>query len=87
MKSFEERFCVTAPGLWPRLSRDARLLWFLAGMAWRNLTMGARVRRRYRASMARGEPFFVDDAMAAMMPPPKSGAAPAGKPAQGGGRR
>ena len=71
MKSFEERFCVTAPGLGPRLARDARLLWFLLGMVWRNLTLGRRVRRRYRACMAKGEPYFVDEAMAAMMPPPK----------------
>jgi len=81
MKSFEERFCVTAPGLWPRLTRDARLLWFLAGMAWRNLTMGARVRRRYGAAMAKGEPYFVDEAMAAMMPPSKPGAPSPGAPA------
>lgn len=75
MKSFEERFCVTKPGIWPRLSRDARLLWFLLGMAWRNLTLGGRVRRRYRACMAAGEPFYVDDGMAAMTPPPKPAAA------------
>ncbi len=73
MKSFEERFCAISPGLGPRLVRDLRLLWFLAGMAWRNLTMGARVRRRYRALMARGEPYFVDEAMAEMMPKPSPG--------------
>jgi hypothetical protein len=76
MKSFEDRFCETRPGLWPRLARDVRLLWFLAGMAWRNLTMGGRVRRRYRAAMAKGDPLFVDDAMTAMMPPAKPGGAP-----------
>jgi hypothetical protein len=71
MKSFEERFCVTRPGLAPRLARDAKLLWFLAGMAWRNLTLGGRVRRRYRACLARGEPYFVDEAMAGLTPPPR----------------
>ena len=77
---------MTTPGVWPRLSRDARLLWFLAAMAWRNLTLGRRVRRRYRACMAASEPFYVDDAMAAMMPPPKSGATGAAAPARGAGR-
>ncbi len=72
MKSFEERFSVTAPGLGPRLARDARVFWFLAGMAWRNLTVGAKVRRRYRAALAKGEQIYVDEAMAAMMPPPKA---------------
>ncbi len=73
MKSFEQRFCATAPGLWPRLSRDVRLLWFLAGMAWRNLTIGGKVRRRYRALMAEGKPYFVDEAMKALMPKPPPG--------------
>ncbi len=73
MKSFEERFSVTVPGLRPRLARDARVLWFLAGMAWRNLTIGAKVRRRYRAAMAKGERIYVDEALAAMMPPTKPG--------------
>jgi hypothetical protein len=69
MKSFEERFCVTQPGPWPRASRNVRLFWFLAGMVWRNLTLGGRVRRRYRAAMAEGKHIYVDEALAAMMPP------------------
>lgn len=71
MKSFEERFCVTRPGLLPRIGRDTRLLWFLAGMAWRNLTVGGKVRRRYRACVAKRQRYFVDEAMPAMMPGPK----------------
>lgn len=82
MQSFEERFSVTRPGLGPRLARDARLFWFLAGLVWRNLTLGARVRRRYRACMARGEPYFVDEALSGAMPRPAP--PPAAKP--GGAR-
>lgn len=84
MKSFEERFCVTKPGWAPRLGRDLRLLWFLAGMAWRNLTMGRRVRRRYRDCMATGQPYFVDDPIPGAMPPPVK---PAAMTQLGGGRR
>ncbi|MCW5772233.1 MAG: hypothetical protein KIT16_11400 [Rhodospirillaceae bacterium] len=71
MASFEERFCVKRPGLLPRLGRDVRLAWFLAGMVWKNFLIGGRVRRRYRACMAKGEPYYVDEAMAALMAPPK----------------
>jgi hypothetical protein len=79
MKSFEERFCVTAPGAMPRLGRDIRLAWFLAGMLWRNLTIGGRVRRRYRACRAKDEPFFVDENMPGAKPASAPG--PATRPA------
>jgi hypothetical protein len=78
MRSFEERFCVSEPGMLRRVSRDVRLFWFLAGMMWRNLTLGGRVRRRYRAAMVKREPIYVDEALATMMPPPKPTPAPTG---------
>jgi hypothetical protein len=81
MKSFEERFCVTRPGRGARLARDARLLWYLVGMAWRNLTLGAKVRRRYRMAMAKGEPLFVD-----VPPPGAASARPAGAQPDGARR-
>lgn len=73
MKTFDERFCVKHHGLLPRITRDARLLWYLAGMVWKNLTIGGRVRRRYRDCARRGVPFFIDE--------PKSGAVPPVRPA------
>ena len=60
-KTFDQRFIVKRPGLFPRLARDIDMMWYLAGMAWKNLTIGAKVRRRYRACQARGEPYWIDD--------------------------
>jgi hypothetical protein len=79
MQSFEERFSVSRPGLGPRLARDAKLMWFLAGMVWRNLTLGAKVRRRYRACMAKGEPYFVDENMPGAKPAPTPALRPGGE--------
>lgn len=58
--TFEERFHLKRGGLHRRLWRDLRCAWFLAGMAWKNATIGRRVRRRYLAAKAAGEPFWLD---------------------------
>ncbi len=63
-KSFDERFHVLVPGRHRRLVRDAKLLGFLAGMVWRNLTLGAKVRRLYRARKIEGRPFWLEDSPA-----------------------
>ena len=59
-KSFEERFHELRPGLHWRLWRDIRCLGFLAGMVWRNLTLGRRVRARYLDCKVAGKPFWLD---------------------------
>ena len=61
LHSYDDRFHLKKPGVFRALWRDARLLWFLGTMAWRNLTVGRRVRRRYRACRAAGQPFYMDD--------------------------
>lgn len=58
---FDARFHVTEPGALKRLGRDLRLLKFLGGMLWMNLRVGSKVRRKYRACKAAGEPFYVDE--------------------------
>ncbi len=63
-KSFDERFHVLIPGWQRRLARDAKLLWFLSGMVWRNITVGAKVRRLYRVRKGAGEPFWLEDSPA-----------------------
>lgn len=59
-RSFDERFHLTRPGVFRALWRDARLLAMLGGIAWKNATLGRRVRRRYLDCKARGEPFWLD---------------------------
>lgn len=59
-RSFDERFHLTRPGRLRALRRDLRLLLMLAGIAWKNVTVGRRIRRRYLACKARGEPFWLD---------------------------
>ena len=59
-RTFEERFHELRPGLHWRLLRDARCAAFLAAFIWRYATLGARVRRTYRAKRAAGEPFWLD---------------------------
>ena len=59
--SFDARFHETRPGLHRRIARDVRLMWFLAGMAWKNLAIGSKVRKRYRAARAAGEPYWLDE--------------------------
>ncbi len=61
LPSFEERFHEMRPGAHWRLWRDLRCAAFLAGMIWRNLTLGRRVRRKYLACKAAGEPFWLDE--------------------------
>ena len=60
-KTFEEMFHETRPGLGPRLSRDLRCLVFLGKMVLMNLTLGRKVRRKYLACKAAGEPFWLDE--------------------------
>ena len=60
-KTFDELYHVTRRGLWPRLRRDVRLAAHLAGIAWKNATIGRRVRRDYLARRARGEPYWLDE--------------------------
>lgn len=60
-KSFEEMFHETRPGLYWRLWRDVRCFAFLAIFVLRNLIIGSKVRRRYLACKASGEPFWLDE--------------------------
>ena len=60
-KSFEDLFHEMRPGLHWRLWRDIRCAVFLASVVWRNLTLGRRVRRKYLACKASGEPFWLDE--------------------------
>ena len=61
MASFEERFFLETRNPAKRLWRDLRLLHYLFRLAWGWLTVGGRVRRKYRVLAARGETFRVDD--------------------------
>ena len=58
--TFEERFHETRPGPLLRLWRDLRCAAFIVAFAWRNATLGRRVRREYRRKKAAGEPFWLD---------------------------
>jgi len=60
-KSFEENFHETRPGLHWILWRDLRCLIFLGMMVLRNLIVGSRVRRKYRACKSAGKPFWLDE--------------------------
>lgn len=60
-RSFDERFHLTRPGILRALWRDLRLLAMLGGIAWKNATLGRKVRRRYLECKAQGEPLWVDD--------------------------
>jgi hypothetical protein len=44
-----------------RCIRDLKLVARLAGMTLAYFTAGARIRRRYRRSAARGETYWLDD--------------------------
>ena len=61
MPTFEDRFHEMRPGLHWRLWRDVRCAAFLAGLVWRNLTLGRRMRGKYLACKAAGEPFWLDE--------------------------
>ena len=58
--TFEQRFHEMRPGLLRRVWRDLRCAAFLAAFAWRNATLGRRVRNEYRRKKAAGEPFWLD---------------------------
>jgi hypothetical protein len=58
--SFEDRFYLGQAGRWRRLGRDWRLGLHLLGLAWWWLTVGARVRREYRAAQRSGETIHLD---------------------------
>lgn len=58
--TFEERFHEMRPGLHWRLWRDVRCAVYLAAFFWRYLTFGGKVRRKYRACKAAGEPYWLD---------------------------
>ena len=60
-RSFEEMFHETRPGLHWRLWRDVRCFLFLFILVLRNLTAGRKVRRKYAACKAAGEPFWLDE--------------------------
>lgn len=60
-KNFEDLFHEMRPGLHWRLWRDVRCVLFLGTVLWRSLTLGRRVRRKYRACKASGEPFWLDE--------------------------
>ena len=60
-KTFEELFHETRPGLYWRLRRDLRCLAFLGKLVVMNLTLGRKVRRKYLACKAAGEPFWLDE--------------------------
>ncbi len=47
--------------VWGRMRRDARTLVRIAGMTFAYLTVGARIRRAYRARQEAGETFWVDE--------------------------
>ena len=59
--TFEARFHEMRPGLLWRLWRDLRCAGFLAAFAWRNATLGGRVRNEYLRRKAAGEPFWHGD--------------------------
>lgn len=63
--TFEHRFHELRRGLHWRLWRDVRCAAFILSLIWRNLTVGARVRRKYRACKRSGEVFWLDDPAAA----------------------
>ena len=60
MASFEDRFCLTQRNLASRLGRDARLILYLARLAWGWLWIGGRVRRAYRACRQSGRTYWLD---------------------------
>ncbi len=60
-RSFDERFHLTRPGILRALWRDLRSLAMLGGIAWKNATIGRRIRRRYLECKAQGEPFWIDE--------------------------
>lgn len=58
--TFEERFHELRPGLYRRLRRDLRCAAYLGAFFWRYAIFGAKVRRKYKACEASGEPFWLD---------------------------
>lgn len=60
-RTFEDRFHEMRPGWHWRLWRDVRCAAFIAGLVWRNLTVGRRVRKQYLACKHSGEPFWLDE--------------------------
>ena len=60
-KSFEDLFTETRPGWHWALWRDIRCLGFLGALVLRNLTLGRKVRRKFLACRAAGEPFWLDE--------------------------
>lgn len=58
--TYEQRFHKIRPGLHWRLWRDIRCAAFLFALFLRYVTFGARVRRKYQACKAAGEPFWLD---------------------------
>ena len=60
-KTFDEAFHETRPGLYWQLRRDVRCLLFLGKLVLMNLTIGRKVRRKYLACRAAGEPFWLDE--------------------------
>lgn len=61
MATVDERFHVRNGGLLRRLWRDLRLLWYLAGIAWRWFRAGGRIRRAYLRANATGQVVHIDD--------------------------
>jgi hypothetical protein len=66
MRSFDERFHLKEPGLLKVIARDIRLFAYLLGIAWKNATIGRRIRKHFIACRAKGQPLYVDEALKAL---------------------
>ena len=60
MRTLDEQ-AASVDSMPPRLKRDLGLLWRLLGMGVQYFSVGARIRKDYRAKEAAGETYWVDE--------------------------